>query len=118
MTETFKTGIANAAIADGLVVAINASVADGVKLPAAVTDFAFGVTYGSTTASGQAISVQTEGEARVVASATVTRGQLVKYGTDGKILPVAAGGDKALGVCTVGAGAGEFARVYISRVTN
>lgn len=118
MTDSFRTGIANAAIADGLVVTINASVADGVKLPAAATDFAFGVTYGSTSASGQAISVQTEGEARVVASATVTRGQLVKYGTDGKILPVASAGDKAIGVCTIGAGADEYARVYIARVTN
>lgn len=115
--ESFKTGIANAALADGLVVVVNSAVQEGVKLPAAVTDTALGVTYGSTTASGQSISVQTEGEARIQASATITAGQLAKYGTDGKILPGTTAADKCIGICIKGCGAGEIARVYICRTS-
>lgn len=116
--DVFKTGIANAAIGVGLVVGYDSAVADGVKLPAAVTDPAFGVTLSSSTASGQTLEVQTEGEARVYASATVTRGQRLKYGTDGKVLAVASAGDRVLGVCIKGAAANELAYVYIARELN
>lgn len=116
--DIFRTGIANAAIGVGLVVTLDASVVDGVKLPAAATDFGYGVTFSSTTASGQTIEVQTEGEARVYASATVTRGQRLKYDTAGKVLPVASAGDRPLGVCIKGASANELCYVYIAREFN
>lgn len=111
--DLFKTGVAvGGTIGSNLVVTLDSST-DGVKLPAAATNYPFGVTAFEA-AAGETISVQTEGEVRVFTSAIVARGAAVKAGTDGKIA-TATTGDVVIGYCLQGAAANELAHVYISR---
>jgi hypothetical protein len=112
--DLLKTGVAvGGTIGTNLVVTVDSTVANGVKLPAAATNFAFGVTQ-MESAVGKTITVQTEGEALIKCSATVARGAFVKYGTDGRIATASAT-DTAIGVVLKGADANELARVYIAR---
>ncbi len=112
--DLFKTGVAvGGTIGTNLVVTLDSTVENGVKLPAAATNFAFGVTAFEA-AVGDTVSVQTEGEVLVTASGTVTRGQSVKTGTNGKIA-AATTGDTAIGYVLKGAGSDEYARVYLCR---
>ena len=113
------TGIANAAIGEKLFVMLDSAVADGVKLPTGNTVEVLGVTRGKTTASGQSVEVQVEGEAKViVSSASSARGDYVTVDTDGKAVVTTTAGAKVQGVVLKGtANAGEVATILLKRFT-
>ncbi len=111
------TGIANAAITDKLAVMMDASVADGVKLPTGATVEIVGITRSKSTASGQAVEVQTGGLAKVTAAGTIARGDYVKVDTAGKVVATSTGWDKAIGVCSKGGASGETVTILLKRFT-
>lgn len=113
------TGIADAAIAAKLFVMINSAVADGVTLPTGATVEVLGVTKSASTASGQAVEVQVEGEAKVtMASASSARGDYVTVDTAGKAVVTTTAGAKVQGIVLKGtANAGEIATIMLKRFT-
>lgn len=112
MQDMHTTGVAPANMTEGLGVVIDPTVSNGVKLPAADTDFILGITA-IPAENGQSISIQHAGIAWVFAGADVTRGQSVKINTAGKAVSTTTG--SAFGKVLEGAKAGEKARVFISR---
>lgn len=111
------TGIANAALVDKLAVMMDPSVADGVKLPTAATVEIVGITRSKTTASGQAIEVQTAGLAKCTAAGTIARGDYVKVDTAGKVVTTVTAADKAIGICAKGGAANETVTILLKRFT-
>lgn len=111
------TGITNAAIGDKLAVMMDATVADGVKLPTAATVEIVGITRGAATASGQTVEIQMSGHAKCTAADTIARGDYVKVDTAGKVVATATAGDKAIGVCAKGGAANETVTIYLRRFT-
>jgi hypothetical protein len=113
------TGIADGVIAEKRFVMINPAVADGVTLTTGATVEVLGVTRGASTAAGQAIEVQVEGEAKVtVASASSARGDYVTVDNAGKAVVTTTAGTKIQGIVLKGtANAGETATILLKRFT-
>lgn len=113
------TGIANAAIAEKLAVMANPAVADGVQLTSGATVEVLGITRSASTASGQAIEVVVEGEAKLtIASASSARGDFLTVDSAGKGVVTTAAGAKVFAIVMKGtANAGETATVFFKRFT-
>lgn len=113
------TGIADGVIGAKLAVMIDPAVADGVKLTTGATVEVLGVTQAATTAAGQTIPVQVEGEAKlIIASASSARGDYLTVDSAGKGVVTTTVGAKVQFVVLKGtANAGETATVIAKRFT-